>query len=348
MNKSFLKMCGIALAVIAAVAVMASCGGKNSDNRYTISGNVPANVTAEWIYLYDVSGAEPEPAIIDSARIENGKFCFKGVAGDTVVMAVVHPGSQNDYPALAWTVLIEKGDIVVDTASMCGTGTPLNDGFNDWMMQLQDIFMTAEGPDELKTFFDRHWQEHSSDFVGTYVLSFVAPMLEFSYVDSLASQIPAEMRGYAAFKPFFEQLEAMRKMQPGQMFTDVEIAEPDGNAVKLSDYVGKGEWVLVDFWASWCGPCRQATPALQAVVKKHKSLKAIGIAVSDKLEDTKKAVKDLGIKWIVLIDEKAVSAKTYGINAIPAMILFAPDGKIAARDFNVDTLDDLLDENSIK
>ena len=327
---------------LAAVVMMASCGGKKSDNRYTISGNVPANVTAEWIYLYDVAGTEP--VAIDSARIENGKFCFKGVAADTVAMAVVHPGSQNDYPALAWTILIEKGDIVIDSASMFGSGTPLNDGLNNWMTQLQEIFMMAEGPEALKAFFDEHWSEHSSDFVGAYTLTMLSPMLEFAYVDTLAGQIPDDVRGYAAFKPFFEQLEAMRKMQPGQMFTDIDMKDLEGNAVKLSDYVGNGDYVLVDFWASWCGPCRQATPELQAVVKKFKALKAVGIAVSDEVEDTKRAVKDLGIQWTVLSDKEAVSAKTYGVSAIPAMILFAPDGTIAARDMNVAELENVLTE----
>lgn len=345
MNTRFFKLGGLVLA-LAAVVMMASSCGKKPDNRYTISGFVPSDVTAEWVYLYDVNGAEP--VAIDSARIENGKFCFKGVAGDTVAMAVVHPGSQNEYPALAWTVLIEKGDIVIDSAAMFGSGTPLNDGLNDWMTQLQGIFMSAEGPEALKAFFDEHWKEHSSDFVGAYTLTMLSPMLEFAFVDSLAADIPDEVRGYAVFAPFFEQLAAMRKMQPGQMFTDVDMKDLEGGAAKLSDYVGKGEYVLVDSWASWCGPCRQAMPELQSVVKKFKALKVVGIAVSDEVEDTKRAVKDLGIQWTVLSDKEAVSAKTYGISAIPAMILFAPDGTIAARDMNVAELEDLLRENDVK
>ena len=340
MKTSFFRMGCIALG-IAAIIVSASCGGKKGDNAYTITGAVPADVTAEWIYLYDIEGSEP--VAIDSARIVNGRFDMAGTAADTVKLAVLHPGSVNEYPALAWTVAIEKGSIVVDTNEQFATGTPINDGLKDWMTQIQELFMTAEGPEAITAFFDKHWQEHSSDFVGTYALSIMSSFLEFAYVDSLAAQIPDEMRGYAVFAPFFEQLDALRKMQPGQMFTDVEMADLDGNGVKLSDYVGKGDYVLVDFWASWCGPCRQAMPELKTVVKKYKALKTIGIAVSDALEDTKEAVKNLDLKWTVLSDKEAVSAKTYGISAIPAMILFAPDGKIAARDFKVGELDDLLE-----
>lgn len=326
---------------LAAIVLMASCTGKKSDNRYTISGNVPSGVKAEWIYMYDISGAEP--VAIDSARIENGQFKMKGLAPDTLTMTALHPGSLDEYPAVAWTLVLEKGDIIIDTNEQYAMGTPINDGLKDWLEQIEGLFMSGDGPEAIKGFFDEHWQEHSSDFVGAYVLGILSPYMEFAFVDSLAAQIPDDVREISLVKPFFEQLEAIRKMQPGNLFTDVDMKDLEGNAVKLSDYVGKGDYVLVDFWASWCGPCRQVTPELQAVVKKFKALKAIGIAVSDELEDTKRAVNDLGIKWTVLSDKEALSVKIYGINAIPAMILFAPDGKIFARDFNVNELENLLE-----
>lgn len=102
--------------------------------------------------------------------------------------------------------------------------------------------------------------------------------------------------------------------------------------------------VLVDFWASWCGPCRQAMPELQALAPKFKSLKILGVAVNDDVPDTKKAIDDLNIKWPVVFDNKGAVARTYGVNAIPAMILFSPDGKIAARDINVAELENVLTE----
>ncbi|MBO7489781.1 MAG: AhpC/TSA family protein [Bacteroidales bacterium] len=340
MRICFSKFGGFVLA-LAAIVLMASCTGKKSDNRYTISGNVPSGVKAEWIYMYDISGAEP--VAIDSAHIENGQFKMKGLAPDTLTMTALHPGSLDEYPAVAWTLVLEKGDIIIDTNEQYAMGTPINDGLKDWLEQIEGLFMSGDGPEAIKGFFNEHWQEHSSDFVGAYVLGILSPYMEFAFVDSLAAQIPDDVREISLVKLFFEQLEAIRKMQPGNLFTDVDMKDLEGNAVKLSDYVGKGDYVLVDFWASWCGPCRQATPELQAVVKKFKALKAIGIAVSDELEDTKRAVNDLGIKWTVLSDKEALSAKIYGINAIPAMILFAPDGKIFARDFKVEELDDLLE-----
>lgn len=341
MKKNILKNCAF-VACLSVFMVMLSCGGEPKNQSFTISGNVPAAVTAEWIYLYDLNSEEMTP--VDSARIKDGAFELKGVAADTVRLVALHPGTLDEYPAVGWNVAIEPGHIVIDTNDQFASGTPVNDGLKDWMTAVTEIMYTAEGPEEIGYFFREHWSEHSQDFVGAYMLMAVSPFMEFGQVDTLAAQIPAEMRRYAMFEDFFSQLDAVRKMQPGCAFTDVDVTTLDGAAAKLSDYIGKGDYVLVDFWASWCGPCRQAMPQLQSVVKKHKTLKVIGIAVSDKVDDTRKAVGDLNISWPVLCDPEGLTAKTYGISAIPAMILFSPDGKIAARDFNVVELENILSE----
>ena len=341
MKKNILKNCAF-VACLSVFMVMLSCGGEPKNQSFTISGNVPAAVTAEWIYLYDLNSEEMTP--VDSARIKDGAFELKGVAADTVRLVALHPGTLDEYPAVGWNVAIEPGHIVIDTNDQFASGTPVNDGLKDWMTAVTEIMYTAEGPEAIGDFFRAHWSEHSQDFVGAYMLMAVSPFMEFGQVDTLAAQIPAEMRRYAMFEEFFSQLDAVRKMQPGCAFTDVDVTTLDGSAAKLSDYIGKGEYVLVDFWASWCGPCRQAMPQLQSVVKKHKTLKVIGIAVSDKVDDTRKAVGDLNISWPVLCDPEGLTAKTYGISAIPAMILFSPDGKIADRDFNVVELENILSE----
>ena len=341
MKKNILKNCAF-VACLSVFMVMLSCGGEPKNQSFTISGNVPAAVTAEWIYLYDLNSEEMTP--VDSARIKDGAFELKGVAADTVRLVALHPGTLDEYPAVGWNVAIEPGHIVIDTNDQFASGTPVNDGLKDWMTAVTEIMYTAEGPEAIGDFFREHWSEHSQDFVGAYMLMAVSPFMEFGQVDTLAAQIPAEMRRYAMFEEFFSQLDAVRKMQPGCDFTDVDVTTLDGAAAKLSDYIGKGDYVLVDFWASWCGPCRQAMPQLQSVVKKHKTLKVIGIAVSDKVDDTRKAVGDLNISWPVLCDPEGLTAKTYGISAIPAMILFSPDGKIADRDFNVVELENILSE----
>lgn len=114
-------------------------------------------------------------------------------------------------------------------------------------------------------------------------------------------------------------------------FTDIAATSPSGKAVKLSDYLCKGNYVLVDFWASWCGPCKRETPYIIDVYKKYgkKGLTVVGIAVSDKKEDTLKAAKELGIPYELMLEPEEAAIKAYGIRAIPTLMLFAPDGSIA-------------------
>ena len=102
---------------------------------------------------------------------------------------------------------------------------------------------------------------------------------------------------------------------------------------KLSDYVGKGSYVLVDFWASWCAPCRAEIPNLIKAYNdyKDKGLVVLGVATWDKPEDTMRAIEELEIPYPQIMNAQNAGSDAYGIEGIPEIILFAPDGKIEAR-----------------
>ena len=341
MKRTVLKIS--ALTVLAfTLLCLSACNKGKSNNSYRIDGTVPSSVKAEWIYLYTVES--DVPVLKDSARIEKGEFHMKGIASDTVSMAILHPGNDNEYPTVTWNFILEKGQIKIDSADQFATGTPMNDGLKAWLSEIDNIMTGGGTPADLPGVFDKYWPEHSGNFLGGLMIATMFQYLDFNYADSLARQVPEEVQNTPALKPFFDQIRAMREMQVGHAFTDIDLTTLNGDAVKLSDYLGKGNWVLVDFWASWCGPCRQAMPTLQATVKKFKDLQVIGIAISDKVEETLTAKDNLKITWPILSDPQAVSARTYGISAIPAMVLFAPDGTIAARYFMLDGLEELLTE----
>ena len=119
-----------------------------------------------------------------------------------------------------------------------------------------------------------------------------------------------------------------------EKFIDFEVAQPDGNTVKLSDFAGKGKYILVDFWASWCGPCREEIPRLKDLWYEFKGdrFDIIGAPVFDKSEKTLAAVTELKIPWTQMLSVPESVPKAYGFDYIPYIILIGPDGTILARD----------------
>lgn len=123
----------------------------------------------------------------------------------------------------------------------------------------------------------------------------------------------------------------------GKMFKDFTVVQdpenPEASTVSLSDFVGKGKYILVDFWASWCGPCKAEIPNLKNVYAKYHgdNFDMLSVAVWDKAEATVETAKELGIEWNQIINAQKEPTELYGIEGIPHIILFGPDGTILRR-----------------
>ncbi len=128
------------------------------------------------------------------------------------------------------------------------------------------------------------------------------------------------------------------------MFKDFAV-EYDSKTTHLSDFVGHGKYVLADFWASWCGPCLREIPNLIAAYNKYKDcgLQVLGIAVWEEPDESLKVIAEKNIPYPQILGVSEEITNIYGINAVPHIILFAPDGTILARELRGEEIEKRLE-----
>ena len=323
--------------------------------KYSVSGTYAND--GKKIYLVDkLTGQE-----IDSMVVADGKFSFGGTADKDALMAV-KAENKNWF-----TVFFNDGTPVnINVNDSTLKGSPLNERLTkydlevekpnrafkakiakmteDEMMENQDGLMSeiTKVQDGQVALANKIFKEERNTLIP---LAFA----EYYFLDNGVDAYDELVKENVPFAshPYLKKAKdeiaelLMPKDSPksafiGQQFTDLEMADPDGKMHKISELVGEGKWVLVDFWASWCGPCRAEMPnVLEAYNKYHaKGFEVIGISFDEKKEAWVKAVAQIKMPWMQLSDLKGfqcAAAPVYKIDAIPDNILIDPQGKIIDR-----------------
>lgn len=176
---------------------------------------------------------------------------------------------------------------------------------------------------------DKAFDANKDNIIGAMVLSTLQYDLTPAQVDSMLNLLDPSLSEIPVVSKMKKAIDAKKATAEGAMFTDFDI---DG--VKLSDYVGKGKYVLVDFWASWCGPCKREIPNIKKVYDKYvgDDFDVLSVAVWDQPQASVDTAKAYGVNWNEIINAQAVPTDLYGIQGIPHIILFGPDGTIVKRD----------------
>ncbi len=194
----------------------------------------------------------------------------------------------------------------------------------------------------LVSYLEEAVYDNRDNAVSAIALSSLGDLLEDDeQLEYLIGTLSEEMQANTIVSVMQETLDYQNETAEGCMFKDFSGETPDGEAISLSDYVGKGNYVLVDFWASWCGPCKEEIPNIRAVYNKYnkKGLTVLSVAVWDDPEDTAAAAKQHGVTWNQMVNAGSIPTDIYGITGIPHIILFGPDGTILKRGLRGDAIE---------
>ena len=333
--------------------------------NYRIDGIAPADANGQWVYLYKPSGQGAS----DSVQIANGRFTLeRAVAEDGLIAHMVIPRSYN------LSFIPEEGIIKADLAAIAATGTALNDlhaqkakarealetetrgrlkairadkNLDDKAKEEAQEKIVNEFYSKIKPLAEADLKEHANDAIGLIALQTLLGMedVNVAKAEALLQQAGDRLRAEESITKMVARLRRVEATQAGAQFVDFEGVDDANKAVRLSDYVGKGHYVLVDFWASWCGPCRREIAHLKKVRDAYtdKGLIILGTVVWDEMEDHLKAMKELEVTWPQIFN-KTEATELYGIAGIPQIILFDPSGKIVARDLRGEEINKLLDK----
>lgn len=187
-------------------------------------------------------------------------------------------------------------------------------------------------------------KNHRNSEAAFYLLTQVLSSLTVSQIDSMRAVFPNPVKQSPIGRVVEQEAELFRNTAEGAMYIDFPLMTPEGEKKNLSDFIGKGNYILLECWASWCGPCKKDIPHVKEVLKKYGpyGFGVLGISMDTQAEAWKKAIREHHITWPQLSNLKGFAGpltRTYRIRGIPTCILIDPEGRIVMRNARGSWLD---------
>lgn len=365
--------------LFAAVAMMALVSSCNSGEGYTIKGTVTGNnesLKNGKVYLVNSDRNNP---VRDTADIIDGKFVFKGNVQTPGMFIITIEGVDeplriflenenfviNGVDTLLAQAVVKGGAAQNALNTLNAASERLSKEYN-----LDEVYKVMSNPasteEEKNTVLERYDRYAEALDAVTDSLVNAAPVSHYSLyvlrqnmmdmpveeVKALVDQYLAnpEFEGNTTLAAVNETLQKELSLQVGSQAPDFTLNDPNGNPVSLSEIYKKNKITMIDFWASWCGPCRRFNPSLVKIYKQFnkKGFEILGVSLDRDAESWKAGIKDDKLTWPHVSDLKywnSEAAALYNVRYIPQNAFVDSEGKILARRLSEEEIVSFLEEN---
>lgn len=329
------------------VLLLVACGQSHlQQNGYTITGEVTG--LSGKIYLTVFEGKMPQR--IDSTEANNGTFTFQGNQSLPILAAI----ETNAGPLLRF--FLENSPITINGSAdkpeeITVLGSTAEATYQAYLAGIDSAekiiyadstaWATAAGRDSLEMLVNKQRMEfvkgHTNSVVAAYVLyRELSYYMTYNELYDAVAAFDEPIRQSVYLQLVASMADAQKKTAVGQHYTDLNLPDPQGNPLALSSLVGPNKYVLLDFWASWCGPCRAEAPYMVAAYKKFapKGFEIYAVSLDKDADAWKKGIETLDLTWKHVSELRfweSSAAEIYGVRSIPSNILIGPDGTILAR-----------------